>query len=203
MKRLGLDFDNTLIIYNELFHKLAHEDGLIDKDFPKSKKIIRQYLIDKDLEDKFTELQGEVYGSRITEAKESYGMIDALKKIKDGGFELYIISHKTQFPYAGKKYDLREAALKWMQSRGFFNKEILNFNRNQIFFENTKEAKVARIKDLQCSHYIDDLPQILKMLSGNCCRILADFDLNYKTKEEEWEYKLNSWKDLSNILNEQ
>ena len=35
---LGLDFDNTIIKYDELFYKIAFEKDLIPADLPKEKK---------------------------------------------------------------------------------------------------------------------------------------------------------------------
>ena len=34
MKVLGIDFDNTIIKYDELFHRIAYEKGLIPQDIP-------------------------------------------------------------------------------------------------------------------------------------------------------------------------
>jgi len=31
---------------------------------------------------------------------------------------VFIVSHKTQFPYLGPKYDLHEAALAWLTKNG-------------------------------------------------------------------------------------
>ena len=44
MTVLGLDFDNTLVRYDELFHKVALNKGLIKGDLPVNKMTIRDYL---------------------------------------------------------------------------------------------------------------------------------------------------------------
>ena len=51
MIKLGFDFDNTIICYEDIFYKLAVEKKLIKESFPKKKKLIREYLINKNLED--------------------------------------------------------------------------------------------------------------------------------------------------------
>ena len=37
MKKLGIDFDNTIVIYDELFYKVALERNLIPINFSKNK----------------------------------------------------------------------------------------------------------------------------------------------------------------------
>ena len=64
MRKLGLDFDNTLISYDLIFYETASEYKLIPKDIKRSKNAVRNYLINKNEENKFTELQG-CHGSKI------------------------------------------------------------------------------------------------------------------------------------------
>ena len=47
MKLLGIDFDNTLVNYDNLFHKVAVEKGLIKYSLPANKIAIRDYLREK------------------------------------------------------------------------------------------------------------------------------------------------------------
>ena len=65
MVLLGLDFDNTLVSYDKLFHKLALEKELIDEKVPANKMSIREDLRERGKDEFFTLLQGEVYGLRI------------------------------------------------------------------------------------------------------------------------------------------
>ena len=51
---LGLDFDNTLIDYDLIFYETALKLGLIDKGIKKSKKSVRNFLLDINQEHKFT-----------------------------------------------------------------------------------------------------------------------------------------------------
>ena len=76
--RLGLDFDNTLITYDEIFYKVAYERNLIPKNFIHQKKAIRDYLRKNNIENQFTLLQAEVYGKRIIEAKPSISQWSSL-----------------------------------------------------------------------------------------------------------------------------
>ena len=198
MIKLGLDFDNTLITYDELFKKAAFEKELIPNDFPENKNLIRNYLRKKNQEILFTLLQGEIYGRRISEATQAEGMYAALKKAKNNGIELFIISHKTKTPYKGPKYDLHHAALTWLEKNLFFNEDGINIPKQNIFFEETKEKKIQRIEELKCSHFIDDLPEILNLINPKVERIL------YKAEEDFKKYAfkiMHSWSDLVKILN--
>ena len=125
--KLGLDFDNTLIDYDSIFYDTALKLGFIDKDIKKSKTSVRNFLINKNQEHKFTFLQGEVYGKEIINAEKSEGMFESLLKLKNKGFHIYIVSHKTKFPIIGAKYDLHEAARKWLEKNKFFAYASWNF----------------------------------------------------------------------------
>ena len=102
--KLGLDFDNTLIDYDLIFYKTALKLGLIDKNIKKSKKSVRNYLVNINQEHNFTFLQGQVYGKEIINAEKSEGMFDSLKKLKNKGVHLHIVSHKTKKPIIGENY---------------------------------------------------------------------------------------------------
>ena len=135
MIKLGIDFDNTLITYDAIFKKAALEKELIPINFPESKNLIRNYLIDRNQEKLFTMLQGEVYGSRIFEASQSEGMYESLRKAKNHGIELFIISHKTKTPYQGPKYNLHNAASNWLEKNLFFENLELIFQEKMFILK--------------------------------------------------------------------
>ena len=174
MTLLGLDFDNTLVRYDKLFHKLALEKGLIQKSHPADKTAIRDYLRSKGQDEQFTLLQGEVYGLRILEAEPADGMLKALNELHQRGIPMVLVSHKTRTPYKGPAYDLHQAAWSWLEQHGFFSHDGLGWSRGQVFFEESKQAKVTRIEALGCSQYVDDLPEILEMLPSSIQGILYD-----------------------------
>ena len=57
---------------------------------------------------------------KIIEAKKSEGMFETLNLLKNNGFKLIIVSHKTEYPYAGEKYNLHNAAKKWLLKKQIF-----------------------------------------------------------------------------------
>ena len=104
MTLLGLDFDNTLVRYDQLFHRLALEKRLIKESLPADKTAIRDYLRSQDQDEHFTLLQGEVYGPRILEAQPAVGMLKALGELHQRGVPMVLVSHKTKTPYKLRKH---------------------------------------------------------------------------------------------------
>jgi len=174
MTLLGLDFDNTLVRYDKLFHQLALEKGLIEESIPADKTSIRDHLRSQGKEEQFTLLQGEVYGLRILEAEPAEGMLKTLSELHQRGISMALVSHKTRTPYKGPAYDLHQAAWSWLEKHGFFAPDGLDWRRDQVFFEESKQKKVARIAAEGCTHYVDDLPEILEMLPLGIRAILYD-----------------------------
>ena len=197
MIKLGLDFDNTLIVYDSVFKKVALEKNLIPNDFPESKNLIRNHLRKRNKEKSFTIIQGEVYGSRISEAAQANEMFEALKNIQDVDIELFIVSHKTKTPYEGPKYDLHSAALSWLEKNLFFETSGINLPRENVYFELTKENKIKKIEALGCTHFIDDLPEILQMINPNIKRVLYDPLENYSKTDF---INMRNWSDLNKFI---
>lgn len=173
---IGIDFDNTIICYDRVFHKLALESGLIPHDLPAGKNSIRNHLRRAGKEELWTELQGQVYGDKIIEAESYPGVDDFLGYCKLKNISTCIVSHKTKHPYRGPKYDLHDAGYKWLQLKGFLDEEKFGISSRQVYFELTKEEKIQRIISLRCTHFIDDLPEIFLAdgIPGNITKILFD-----------------------------
>jgi hypothetical protein len=168
---LGLDFDNTLIRYDELFHTVARERNWIPESVPRDKNAVRDYLRADGREDDWTLLQGIVYGSRILDAQPYDGALATLDRLTRGGVAMRVVSHKTKAPYRGEPCDLHGAARQWLERQGFHDHRRLGWPRDAVFFELTKEDKVARIVELGCTHYVDDLPEILEMLPDHVVKV--------------------------------
>jgi hypothetical protein len=71
--------------------------------------------------------------------------------------------------------------------------------KDQVFFELTKQEKISRIVALGCTHYVDDLPEILDMLPDGMQKILFSQDAN-PPKDPDWEL-MTTWQNLPKILN--
>lgn len=191
---LGIDFDNTIIKYDELFYRISREENLIPAGFARKKIEIRDYLRSKNLEDEWTRIQGEVYGRRINEAVPFDHMFNALMRLKREGVRMRLISHKTKIPYLGRPYDMHQAAMGWLKAQGFFDRNKLNWSIKDIHFELTKPDKIKRIVQEGCTHYVDDLPEILLMLPSNIEKILFS-PASDETASKEWK-TISSWADI-------
>jgi len=178
---IGLDFDNTIVSYDALFHRVALEGGWIPADLPPSKVNVRDYLRAANKEEIWTEMQGEVYGGRMSEAVSYPDFIEFLTWACEKGIKLSIVSHKSKHPFLGKQYDLHEAAGGWIKS--YINKDagspLIPFDN--IYFELTKEFKIQRIAEIGCDIYIDDLPEILNSTAFplNTEKLLFDPDRHH------------------------
>lgn len=197
--RLGFDFDNTLISYDQLFHRVALDTALILAGMPPQKNAVRDYLRQQGREEEWTRLQGEVYGGRILEAEPYQGMKTTLKELSDRQISMCIVSHKTRTPYLGESWDLHAAARSWLTQQGFFDANGLAWSEDQVFFELTKEAKIVRIIALGCTHYVDDLPEILAMLPDSVEKILFA-PSEYTEGHPDWKL-MRSWQELPSLLN--
>jgi hypothetical protein len=195
---LGLDFDNTLISYDVLFRQVALEQGLIPQEIEANKNSVRNYLRSIDREDEWTKLQGEVYGGRILEASPYPGMKHALQSIAGFNVPLTIVSHKTKIPFMGKQWDLHAAARTWLNLHEMNANPGPNISHEQTFFELTKQAKCDRIIAVGCTHYVDDLPEILEMLPDTIIKI--HFSPEGQSSSNNHWIVMQSWNELPTLL---
>ncbi|MBF0454451.1 MAG: hypothetical protein HQL72_06490 [Magnetococcales bacterium] len=165
--RIGLDFDNTLANYETLFSDVAQEMGWLtnraDSSGPWTKNRVREHIRAlSDGEIKWQTLQASVYGPRMNEARLMDGVSDFLTTAASRQAELFIVSHKTQFARqdTSHHHNLHKAAQSWMEQQGFFSVEGFGLLPEQLFFTATRSEKVARIAQLKCDVFIDDLPEV-------------------------------------------
>jgi hypothetical protein len=158
---VGLDFDNTIVCYDGLFHRLARERGLIPEHVPATKGAVRDHLRAAGRENDWTELQGVGYGARICDAEPFPGVKAFLTRAKQAGVRAVIISHKTRHPYLGEPHDLHAAAHAFLTAHGFYDTAATGLSPESVFLELTKQAKLDRIAALNCDVFIDDLPEFL------------------------------------------
>src|SRR4051812_29102353 len=146
--KLGVDFDNTIVSYDRLFHRVACERGLIAPETPATKAAVRQALVDLGREDDWTEMQGYVYGARMDDADPFPGVLDFFGRCVAAGLDVAIVSHKTRHPYRGPRYDLHQAAHAWLEQQGFYDDRRIGLGRASVYFELTKREKLDRIAQL-------------------------------------------------------
>jgi FMN phosphatase YigB (HAD superfamily) len=161
--RIGIDFDNTIACYDGVFHAAALERNLIPPDLGRDKNSVRDYLNGAGRKDDFTELQGHVYGARMDLVSPYPGLAEFIAAANQAGHQLFIVSHKTRHPILGPKHDMHAAARGFLTDRSLMGSGKAQIDPANVFFELTKEEKVARVYALACEVFIDDLPEILKL----------------------------------------
>jgi hypothetical protein len=162
-RRIGLDFDNTIISYDAVFLSQARELGFMGADFSGCKTQVRDAVrLLPNGERCWQQLQGLVYGKGIADARLVDGVDLFLRRCRRENISIYIVSHKTEFGhYDPKLINLRDAARDWMKAQGFFNDDNYGISAGNVFFESTRHDKLGRIARLGCSLFIDDLHEVL------------------------------------------
>lgn len=160
--RIGIDFDNTIIAYDQVFRDIAKDFGLIEAGFFGRKQAVRDAIrLLPEGEFAWQRLQGQVYGKNIGGATMIAGVADFLRRCRKQDCAVVIVSHKTEYGHFDlERINLREAALNWMAMNGLFESDYA-VGKNNVYFEGTRREKLARIANLQLSHFIDDLEEVL------------------------------------------
>lgn len=157
--RIGIDFDNTIVSYDDIFHEAAGELGLIGPGIGRDKTSVRDHLRGAGREKEWIILQGHVYGACMDKVSAYPGALDFVSRARDAGHDVKIISHKTRHANMGPRYDLHAAAKSFLTRTGFVGAAALG--AEDAYFEITREAKLERIVAESCDVFIDDLPELL------------------------------------------
>jgi hypothetical protein len=161
---IGIDFDNTLVTYEQVFRDVALARGLIDPDFVGTKQEIRDRIrLLPNGEFTWQHLQGYVYGRGIARARMFEGADGFLRRARAEGLPVVVVSHKTEYGhYDPDRVNLRESARAWMRENGFFLSGGYGIPAENIFFEGSRAEKLERIASLGCTCFIDDLEEVLE-----------------------------------------
>jgi hypothetical protein len=159
---IGLDFDNTIVCYDQAIALLAEELFELPKEVPRTKLGLRDHLRAVGREPEWTVFQGELYGPGMRNAQPFEGAIATMQQLVAAGHELVIISHRSRHPYAGPRHDLHEAArawvADWLHTVGLFDEQS---NQACVYFMETRDQKLAMINKLGCDVFLDDLYEVL------------------------------------------
>lgn len=161
--RIGLDFDNTVIRYDDVFIAAAKERALLPAAFHGTKQQVRDAIrLLPNGETAWQTLQGYVYGAGISGAELFPGLAEFLQRARAAGETILIVSHKTEFGHHDPaRINLREAALGWMTAQGFFDSARFAILQGNVHFEATRDEKLRRIAAVGCDLFIDDLEEVL------------------------------------------
>ena len=159
---LGVDLDNTVICYDEVFLFGALELKLIPIGWEGNRLQVRNYIRQqKDGDIAWQRLQGKVYGKWLNRAKLFEGVYRFLWRCKYRNIVLDIVSHKTEYGHLDdEKISLRKAALHFLIQHEVFSKNGESLV-NEIDFFSRKDKKLEHISKKQFDWFIVDLPEII------------------------------------------
>ena len=200
---IGLDFDNTIVCYDQAIALLAEELLELPADVPRTKLGLRNFLRAAGREPEWTAFQGELYGPGMRYAEPFDGAIATMQQLLDEGRDLVIISHRSRRPYAGEPHDLHAAARGWvaerLQSEGLFGSIG---DKSAVYFLETRDQKVEMITHLGCEAFLDDLPEVLSApgFPAAAAGILFDPAGLFVSYEESGYIWISSWVQLPDKL---
>src|SRR3990167_11112672 len=203
MMRIGIDFDNTIICYDQVFCQLAKAQQLVAADYRGSKRELRDLVrasVEGDIA--WQRLQGKAYGEGITMAEMFAGFKEFIAACnQDEKVEIFIVSHKTELGHFDEKcINLRDAARQWLRTQGLFDKHIPFIKEEQVYFASNREEKIAKIRSLNCTHFIDDLPEVLfaSTFPENVQRLLFQPEDTLNLSEHPQAVIYKNWADIKN-----
>jgi hypothetical protein len=199
---IGIDFDNTIIDYDNLFYEAGLSLGVLPDNSGCNKKIIREYLIRKGREPDWIKIQGLVYGKYIRTAKVMEGFSSFSDHCYEKGWKIFIISHKTRDSIVGEKFKLHTSALNWLEKNRIFGTDRQGAVGG-VFFEATQSEKIFRINQLGCDIMIDDLAEVLLHpdLSMDIIKIL--YDPHVKNPSNDKYFTACRWDQICGIIERQ
>ncbi len=156
MRSIGLDFDNTLVDYTDVFRTEAAALGLDAAALDKTEIRDRLRARGPAGEIDWQKVQARVYGPGLANAPMMEGAAEFLRLSAEAGVELAVVSHKGRFAAQDPRgTDLREAASRWLA------RHCPLIPSDRIFFEDERAAKLGRIASLGLTHFVDDLLEVL------------------------------------------
>ena len=204
--RIGLDFDNTIVCYDQAIALLAEELFELPPDVPLTKLGLRDYLRAASREPEWSAFQAELYGPGMRFAQPFEGAIATMQQLVAEGHELVIISHRSRRPYAGPPHDLHAAARGWLADRlqgsGLFGGVG---GEACVHFLETRVQKVEMITHLCCEAFLDDLPEVLSAPGFPVAALGILFDPADVSCacEENGPIRISSWVQLPDKLSSQ
>ena len=159
--KIGIDLDNTLICYDEVFKQYGEELGMLPQCIKPNRSEIRAYIRNQiGGEKEWQKLQGQVYGRGLLNAKLFPGVHRFLWRCRQRGITVEIISHKTDYGHFDASHtSLPQAAIAFLIKTGIYTGDSSSLIKEVSFFP-TREEKIRAIAGKNFAWFIDDLPKI-------------------------------------------
>ncbi|MBI3553550.1 MAG: haloacid dehalogenase-like hydrolase [Elusimicrobia bacterium] len=198
---IGVDFDNTIVCYDGVFHRAAIDKGWFEpSEKTLTKDEVRNDLRRRGMEEEWIHLQGYVYGARMRDALPYPGASEFFTRCKRASQPIVIVSQRTRRPFRGPEYDLHASAQDWLEYNGFYDPAKVGLSRECVHLAETKPEKMAKIAELGCAYFIDDLPELLgdPDFPASTTRILYD-PAGAHPKNPRFQ-KAASWSEIEALL---
>ena len=166
MRFIAFDLDNTILNYETSLYQLKLDRVELNEISANTKVDFKLRVIAEFGEDYWTELQGFLYTKYVAYAQVDPQFLELLNYLESNQWQTSIISHKTEFPYLGPKLNMRDCARDRLEVAGI--KKLLT---DGVHFFDTKKEKVEYINLVKPNIYIDDLVEILDLLSNEITRL--------------------------------
>lgn len=194
---IGLDFDNTIVCYDQAIARLADELLNLPEALPRTKLGVRDHLRDDGREEEWTAFQGALYGPGMQHAQPFAGCLDTLRGLTAKGHAFCIVSHRSARPYAGPAYDLHDYARQWVASYLLDDGLI---KADAVFFYETRQEKVAQIAKLDCTLFLDDLPEVFAEPGFPHATQPILFDSEKRAKTDGHYWVAHDWRTLLSLV---
>ena len=194
LRKFGFDLDNTIVDYSIAVEKYCFDNSL---KACQSIEELRKLLQEADYSGRLWQIaQGWLYTDGLSYAKPAHGVLDLCEYLATNNFEMFIVSHKsTHTPvFCGHK-PLRDVATNWISNRGLSNYFLETKN---IYYEDSRELKIERIKSLNLDYFVDDLVQIFQ--DPHFPQEIAKFLLSTKPVNLPWIQSVSSFLSIQEIL---
>jgi hypothetical protein len=197
--KIGVDFDNTIVCYDQAFEQVGREVALLPAHFRGGREAAKAWLLERRPDGYLWEkLQGLVYGRCIGQAKMFDGVAEFFRTCrKSPEVIVKIVSHKTvRAHHDPTDTDLRKCAMDWMAEQGFFESSTFGLGTDDVYFESTREDKVRRIAELGCNVFVDDHPEVLSHagMPEHCRKIL------FRSQAEGAFERAANWQDVRHAI---
>lgn len=154
---IGVDLDNTLIDYGLAYAKVAEELG-VKVDRPDRQHIRRALRRGSD-DHRWQEFQSLLYTDGLQYAQLAIGAEEFLSLCTTLGIRVCIVSHKSaRGPQRYGSRKLRKPVQLWLANQGVTPEAV---KESDVYFEDTQDAKLQRIREIGAELFIDDLESVL------------------------------------------
>lgn len=156
--KIGIDLDNTIVVYNDLILDICYEKGIKIPQNLFTKEAISDFLKATGRNKEWTDIQALIYGPEMYRAKLAPGFSEFSTLVIKTNSKLALISNRSYYAAhdTEEKYNLHTCAKNWIDKN-------LPSTFESINFESCKGNKIRLASASNFDYFIDDLDE---MVSG-------------------------------------